>query len=314
MEIRSFEEDDLESVIALWDECGLSVNPLNDPASDIALCRSSGHGEVLVGIIGENLVATVMVGHDGHRGWYYYLATTPTLQGQGLGRKIVAAAEEWLIERKLPKVEILVRDINQVAHSFYERLGYAHEPVKVLSRRLDGREHVPVQKTVDSTVTYLEMTSALERAPIPPPADKHAVLRSGKTSVAFYRYLFNTIGEDYNWTNVRLMSDEDLAVILDDEKVDMFVLYVDGEPAGFSQLDRRINNDIELMYFGIMPHFIGRRLGPWLLDWTIRHAWSLGPDRLWLHTCDLDHPRALPMYQKAGFNVYDQKVEMEFLI
>jgi GNAT superfamily N-acetyltransferase len=314
MEIRSYDDGDLAAVIALWDATGLSVNPLNDPAQDIELCRTSGHGDVLVGEIDGELVATVMVGHDGHRGWYYYLATSPDRQRQGLGREIVAAAEDWLTSRKLPKVEILVRDINIAAMAFYQKLGYVHEPVQVLSRRLDGREHKEVRKTVQSTVTYLEMQSAPERSPVPSPAVKHAVLRSDKTSVAFYRYLFDNIGEDYNWTDVRLMSDEDLADVLNDENVDMFVLYVDGEPAGFAQLDRRTDNDIELLYFGIMPHFIGRRLGPWLLDWTIRHAWSLGPDRVWLHTCDLDHPRALPMYQKAGFNVYDQQIETEFLL
>jgi GNAT superfamily N-acetyltransferase len=314
MDIRSYEDSDLEAVVALWDATGLNVNPLNDPTQDIALCRDSGHGEVLIGEIDGTLVATVMVGHDGHRGWYYYLATSPDHQRQGLGRKIVAAAENWLTDRKLPKVELLVRDINLVAMEFYQKLGYVHEPVQVLSRRLDGREHRQVRKLVESTVTYLEMTTAPERVPVPSPAVKHAVLRSDNTSVAFYRYLFNTIGEDYNWTDVRLKSDEEVHELLVDEKVDIFVLYVDGEPAGLSQLDRRTGNDIELLYFGIMPHFIGRKLGPWFLDWTIRHAWSLGPDRFWLHTCDLDHPRALPMYQKAGFGVYDQQVETEFLL
>ncbi|MBT5917864.1 MAG: GNAT family acetyltransferase, partial [Alphaproteobacteria bacterium] len=231
MDIRPFENDDLEKVIALWTECGLDVNPLNDPAQDISLCLESGHGTVLVGELGGNLVATVMVGHDGHRGWYYYLATSPNHQRQGLGRQIVTAAEDWLTVRNLPKVELLVRDINMVAKAFYEKLGYVQEPVQVLSRRLDGREHIAVKRSVESTVTYLQMTQALERARLPSPTDKHAVLRSDKTSVAFYRYLFNTIGEDYNWTDVRLMSDEDLSVILKDEKIDIFVLYVNGEPA-----------------------------------------------------------------------------------
>jgi len=314
MDVRAYEDSDFDAVVALWDATGLNVNPLNDPATDIALCRDTGHGEVLVGTIDDVLVATVMVGHDGHRGWYYYLATAPDRQRMGLGRMIVKAAENWLIERKLPKVEILVRDINLVAIEFYERLGYVHEPVQVLSRRLDGREHVAVQKTVDATVTYLEMTDAPERVPLPSPGEKHAVLRSDKTSVAFYRYLFNTIGEDYHWTDVRLMSDLALAALLADDKVDVFVLYVDGEPAGYVQLDRRTGNDVEILYFGIMPHFIGRKLGPWFLDWTIRHAWSLGPDRVWLHTCSLDHPSALPLYQKAGFEVYDRRTEKENLL
>ena len=314
MEIRSCENKDLEAVIALWDACGLNINPLNDPAADIALCRDSGHGEVLVGVRDDEVIATIKVGHDGHRGWYYYLATSPDHRHQGLGRVMVAAGEEWLSTRGLPKVELLVRDINKVAIDFYEKLGYVQEPVKVLSRRLDGREHKEVQKTVQSTVTYLEMTEAPVRTPVPSPADKHAVLRCENISVSFYRHLFNTIGEEYHWTGAREMSDGDLTTLLSNDKMDIFVLYVEGEPAGFAQLDRRMGNDIEIFYFGIMPHFVGRKLGPWFLDWSIRHAWSLGPDRVWLHTCDLDHPRALPMYQKAGFEVYDQRIEEENLI
>ena len=83
---------------------------------------------------------------------------------------------------------------------------------------------------------------------------------------------------------------------------------VDGQPAGYSELDRREPGQIELAYFGLFPQFIGQGLGKYFLGWTLDRAWSYGPDRVWLHTCDLDHPAALPNYQQAGFVVFDEQM------
>jgi GNAT superfamily N-acetyltransferase len=88
------------------------------------------------------------------------------------------------------------------------------------------------------------------------------------------------------------------------------VLWVDGVPAGLAELDRRDLPDVELAYFGIMPEFIGQGLGRFLLDWAIHHAWRARPRRFWVHTCDLDHPRALEVYQKAGFRIYDRQTAL----
>lgn len=313
MEIRSYQPGDEDAVVALWQATGLSVNPLNDPRADIDLCLSSGHGEVLVGLEVNALVATVMVGHDGHRGWYYYLAADPSHQRRGLGRAMVEAAEAWLTERGLPKVEILVRDINEDVQSFYQKLGYAREPVKTYSRRLDGRQHAPVAKTVETTVTYLEMTSPPMTPPVALPAEKLALLRAEKISVEYYRYLYDAVGAAWHWTDRKRLSDAELAAIIDDELVEVYVLYDDGEPAGFAELDRREGNDIELAFFGIITRFIGRRLGPYMLDWAIRRAWDHSPDRFWLHTCTLDHPKALATYQRAGFTVYGQEQHQQAL-
>jgi GNAT superfamily N-acetyltransferase len=85
------------------------------------------------------------------------------------------------------------------------------------------------------------------------------------------------------------------------------VLWADGVPAGYVELDRREPPGVEIGYFGLMPEFIGQGLGAFLLDWAIRHAWRARPRRLWLHTCDLDHPRALAFYQKLGFRIYDRR-------
>ncbi len=124
-------------MIALWRDCGLIV-PLNDPAQDIALCRESGHGEIFVAAQDGEVVASVMVGHDGHRGWLYYLAVRPAARRRGLGRRMVTEAESWLRRRAVPKVELMIRESNAEVAAFWRRIGYAIELRTVMSRRLDG--------------------------------------------------------------------------------------------------------------------------------------------------------------------------------
>src|SRR5438067_4367836 len=92
-DIRPYRAADEGAVIALWAACGLT-RPWNPPAADIALLRGSGHGDILVAIDGDHLIGSVMVGHDGHRGWVYYLAVEPSRRGAGLGGALMAAAEQ----------------------------------------------------------------------------------------------------------------------------------------------------------------------------------------------------------------------------
>jgi GNAT superfamily N-acetyltransferase len=117
-------------------------------------------------------------------------------------------------------------------------------------------------------------------------------------TVSFYRYLYAAVGEPWSWTDRRR---------LNDPRIEVNVLWVGGVPAGYAELDRRAPPDIEIGYFGLMPEFIGQGLGRYLLDWAIDHAWRARPRRVWLHTCDLDHPRALGFYQHAGFRIYDRR-------
>ena len=159
---------------------------------------------------------------------------------------------------------------------------------------------------VDTTVYYLEMLS--------PPADFRAAPREGLSvvhlpapDVPFYREIYNAVGEPFHWLSRRQMSDQALAEMLTDPRMEMHVLQVDGARAGFAELDRRHPNEIELVQFGLTSPFIGRGLGKWFLEWTIDKAWSYRPERLWLHTCTLDHPAALPNYLKRGFALYRQE-------
>jgi ribosomal protein S18 acetylase RimI-like enzyme len=137
--VRSYREADEGAVIALWQACGLP-RPWNPPAADIAFVRSSGHGELLLAEDAGAIVGSVMVGHDGHRGWVYYLAVAPSERQQGLGRRLMTAAEEWLAARGVRKCELMIRSSNEAAAGFYARLGYDREPVLVMSRWLDGTQ------------------------------------------------------------------------------------------------------------------------------------------------------------------------------
>ena len=122
-QIRDIADGDIDQVIALWHAAGVT-RPWNDPGRDIAFARRDAHSTVLVGADGGRIVASAMVGEDGHRGWVYYVAIAPELQRSGLGRIMMQAAEDWLIRRGVWKVQLLVRADNKKATKFYEQLGY----------------------------------------------------------------------------------------------------------------------------------------------------------------------------------------------
>lgn len=124
---------DLEAVVTLWERCDLT-RPWNDPVRDLMTARASNDAVVLCGFDGTELIASVMVGFDGHRGWVYYLAVDPARQRQGLGRVMMEAAEAWLVDQGAPKLQLMVRETNNVAIGFYERLGLERQPVVTLGK------------------------------------------------------------------------------------------------------------------------------------------------------------------------------------
>lgn len=134
--VRPIEDVDVEHVVALWRKCGLT-RPHNDPQKDIAFARHKPSSEVLVGHKDGNVVTSVMVGHDGHRGVVYYVACDPDLQGSGFGRRTMEIAEAWLVSRGVWKLNLMIRDDNEAVRGFYQNLGYEEEPRVVMSRRLD---------------------------------------------------------------------------------------------------------------------------------------------------------------------------------
>jgi len=135
MKIRVFQPIDEAAVVALWQECGLT-RPWNDPHADIARKLTEQAELFLVGLVGVELVATVMVGFDGHRGWVYYLAVSPGHRKQSYGRALMQEAERLLMERGCPKVNLLVRSSNAEIVEFYRKLRYVQDEVVSLGKRL----------------------------------------------------------------------------------------------------------------------------------------------------------------------------------
>ena len=135
MRIRAFVEADEEKVVELWARCGL-LRPWNDPRKDIARKLRGQRELFMVGEIGGRLVAAVMAGYEGHRGWANYLAVEPDLQGQGLGRQMMAEVERRLAELGCPKVNLQIRRGNTAVAAFYARLGYAEDEVISMGKRL----------------------------------------------------------------------------------------------------------------------------------------------------------------------------------
>lgn len=135
MHIRPYQEADEDTVIALWNECGLT-RPWNDPRRDIARKMTEQPELFLVATYQQKVVATAMIGFDGHRGWVYYLAVAPDYQHQSIGRALMTEAEQLLIERGCPKINLLVRSSNTDVIEFYRKLGYAQDDVVTLGRRL----------------------------------------------------------------------------------------------------------------------------------------------------------------------------------
>ncbi|MDO8838668.1 MAG: GNAT family acetyltransferase [Parvibaculum sp.] len=137
---RAARDGEAPALAALWEACGLT-RPWNDPARDFAFALAGPASEVLVIEREGRIAASVMVGHDGHRGAVYYVAVDPALRGQGLGRAIMAAAEHWLRERGVWKLNLMVRTGNEGATGFYAALGYGTDAVSVMSKRLTPAPH-----------------------------------------------------------------------------------------------------------------------------------------------------------------------------
>jgi ribosomal protein S18 acetylase RimI-like enzyme len=137
LSIRSAAPEDEASVVELWRVCGLVVS-YNDPALDFRFATAGACSDVLLGEDASGRISgSVMVGHDGHRGWLYYVACAPHRRGGGVGRQMAQAAEEWLRARGVVKAQLLVRETNAKVVSFYERLGYETAPRAVMGKWLD---------------------------------------------------------------------------------------------------------------------------------------------------------------------------------
>ena len=135
MLIRAFQPGDGDAVVALWERCGLT-RPWNDPRKDIARKLAVQAELFLVGILEDGLVASIMAGYEGHRGWVNYLAVAPEHRRKGLARRLMEEVERRLVERGCPKLNVQVRSANAEAMAFYRRLGYVADEAIALGKRL----------------------------------------------------------------------------------------------------------------------------------------------------------------------------------
>jgi len=152
--------------------------------------------------------------------------------------------------------------------------------------------------------TYLHMTRPEQFLPSFVQRDDLLMLPMRTPDVDYYRFLYKSVGEPWCWRDRLIMPNEELRAVLASSTNTVNVMYVDGTPAGYIELERQ-NDDMEIAYFGLRTGYFGQGLGKHLLSVGIKQAWASGVRRVWVHTCNLDGPHALKNYQARGFVVYD---------
>ncbi len=156
-------------------------------------------------------------------------------------------------------------------------------------------------KTLETTVTYLAMDARPAHLPSMPTSPRLALMKAESIPLHFYRYLYGAVGGSWLWVERLEISDNALAEKVHREGVEVFVLYVNGSPGGYYELDFAAPKSTRLVYFGLMAEWTGMRIGPWLLGAAISESFSRGAAEILVNTCTLDHPAALPLYQRLGF-------------
>jgi GNAT superfamily N-acetyltransferase len=157
------------------------------------------------------------------------------------------------------------------------------------------------------TRTYLEMLSPEELRQATVTGPEPRVERLQDCSVEFFRFLYEEVGRAYRWTDRLSWTDGMVQQHLETPGVSLWLLSWENQPAGYFELRAHEDDSVEIAYFGLLPDFIGRGWGKYLLSRAVQSAWQLGPRRVWLHTCTLDHPAALPNYLKRGFRPVRQE-------
>lgn len=163
-------------------------------------------------------------------------------------------------------------------------------------------------ETIAVTVTFLEMTVPPAYYPPLPYNRPIALLKARQMPNHYYRYMMDRIGRKWHWVNALRLSDEEMTKKLGDPARDIRVLHLDGVPAGLFEV-APYGDAVELAYFGLMESATGQGIGRWFLGAAIEAAWASGPDKVTVQTCTLDHPAALPLYQKMGFSPVAQVKE-----
>jgi ribosomal protein S18 acetylase RimI-like enzyme len=169
----------------------------------------------------------------------------------------------------------------------------------------------PPSIRTEVTRTYLELTSLDRLVAAPCPEAGFRLDTVSDCPPAFYRFLYAEVGRAYHWLDRIAWTDEAIRAHLQRAEISLHVLYGRGAPAGYYELRRCEDASTEIAYFGLLPEFIGRGLGKYLLTCAAREAF-VGAKRVWLHTCTLDDPAALPNYERRGFRPFrEEKYSIE---
>src|SRR4051794_12449743 len=155
-----------------------------------------------------------------------------------------------------------------------------------------------------ATRTYLEMLRPRDLRAAAPPFDGIRIERVTARTPSFWRYLYTEVGRAYHWIDRLPWTDEEIVRYLSDPAIQLWVLTSGGAPAGYFELRAVEDGSVEITYFGLLPDCIGCGLGKYLLTVAVEQAWTLGAERVWLHTSSLDHPSALSNYLSRGFKIF----------
>lgn len=159
------------------------------------------------------------------------------------------------------------------------------------------------------SVYYLQMLS-VESLTESPAVDDLMVMEARQKNFRLNRFLYQLVGEDWQWRDKLALSDQAWRDSTEADNVRTWVAYCEGAIAGYYEMRRDDQCAVEIVYFGLAPDFIGRGFGSDLLCRAVRSAWGwTGTQRVWLHTCSLDHPHALANYQRRGFQLYSTEIE-----
>jgi GNAT superfamily N-acetyltransferase len=161
--------------------------------------------------------------------------------------------------------------------------------------------------SVDVVRTYLELTSRTQLVPCESPDPRARVETVLDSPASFFRYLYREVGRGHGWFDRLAWSDEQLRQRLAQPGVSLHLLTVAAAPAGYFELERHADDSTEIAYMGLLAEFRGRGLGAFLLCEAVREAWATGTSRVWLHTCTLDSPAALPNYLARGFRPFKEE-------
>lgn len=166
---------------------------------------------------------------------------------------------------------------------------------------------------VEVTTWYLEMLSPDQLIPKDASNPDLSILHAAIPSPEFSRFLYTSVGANWYWCDRLSWSDDQWYSYLARPEVQTWVAYVAGTPAGYVELEAQPGQNVEIVYFGLLPLFIGQGIGGHLLSVGTQHAWAMGAKRVWVHTCSLDSPHALRNYQRRGFQVYEAIAQSQTL-